>query len=84
MAVQMTKDNVRSLIGASSASPTGSASSRRASTPSPTPPRTTSSSTSIPERAAATPFGTTIAHGFLTLSLLPHLMEDSVAAWRTR
>ncbi len=26
-----------------------------------------------PERAALTPFGTTIAHGFLTLSLLPHL-----------
>lgn len=24
-----------------------------------------------PERAASTPFGTTIAHGFLTLSLLP-------------
>ena len=29
-----------------------------------------------PERAAATPFGTTIAHGFLSLSLLPHLMEE--------
>ncbi len=29
-----------------------------------------------PERAAQTPFGTTIAHGFLTLSLLPHLMTD--------
>ena len=28
-----------------------------------------------PERAAATPFGGTIAHGFLTLSLLPHLCE---------
>jgi len=28
-----------------------------------------------PERAAATPFGSTIAHGFLTLSLLPHLSE---------
>ena len=26
-----------------------------------------------PERARATPFGGTIAHGFLTLSLLPHL-----------
>jgi len=26
-----------------------------------------------PERAAKTPFGTTIAHGFLTLSLLPAL-----------
>ncbi len=26
-----------------------------------------------PERAKQTPFGTTIAHGFLTLSLLPHL-----------
>jgi acyl dehydratase len=28
-----------------------------------------------PERAAASPFGTTIAHGFLTLSLLSHLCE---------
>lgn len=28
-----------------------------------------------PVRAAATPFGTTIAHGFLTLSLIPHLLE---------
>ena len=27
------------------------------------------------ERAAAGPFGTTIAHGFLTLSLLPYLMS---------
>jgi len=27
-----------------------------------------------PERAAAGPFGTTIAHGYLTLSLLPHLV----------
>ncbi len=26
-----------------------------------------------PERASKTPFGTTIAHGFLTLSLLPYL-----------
>ncbi|WP_085677124.1 MULTISPECIES: MaoC family dehydratase [unclassified Pseudomonas] len=29
-----------------------------------------------PEKAATTPFGTTIAHGFLTLSLIPKLMED--------
>jgi acyl dehydratase len=28
-----------------------------------------------PERAAETPWGTTIAHGYLTLSLLPHLMS---------
>ncbi len=28
-----------------------------------------------PERAARTPFGTTIAHGFLSLSLIPHLVE---------
>ena len=28
-----------------------------------------------PERAKQTPFGTTIAHGFLTLSLLPHLQS---------
>ena len=29
-----------------------------------------------PEKAAKTPFGSTIAHGFLTLSLIPKLMED--------
>ena len=29
-----------------------------------------------PEKAAKTPFGTTIAHGFLTLSLIPMLMMD--------
>lgn len=28
-----------------------------------------------PERAKATPFGTTIAHGFLTLSLISHLTQ---------
>ena len=28
-----------------------------------------------PERAKQTPFGTTIAHGFLTLSMLPKLQE---------
>jgi acyl dehydratase len=31
-----------------------------------------------PERAAAGPFGAPIAHGFLTLSLLPLLTEDAV------
>ena len=31
-----------------------------------------------PEKAAETPFGTTIAHGFLTLSLLPKLAEDVI------
>lgn len=30
-----------------------------------------------PVRAAATPFGGTIAHGFLTLSLLPALLETA-------
>jgi acyl dehydratase len=29
-----------------------------------------------PERAKSGPFGTTIAHGFMTLSLLPRLMHD--------
>lgn len=29
-----------------------------------------------PERAAATPLGSTIAHGFLTLSLLPRLNDE--------
>ncbi len=30
------------------------------------------------ERAAASPFGSTIAHGFLTLSLIPHLARPSI------
>jgi len=29
-----------------------------------------------PEKAAATPFGSTIAHGFLSLSILPHLLSQ--------
>jgi acyl dehydratase len=32
-----------------------------------------------PARAAAGPFGTTIAHGFLTLSLIPALGDDALA-----
>jgi acyl dehydratase len=32
-----------------------------------------------PERAAQGPFGATIAHGFLTLGLLPKLMHGSLA-----
>src|SRR5262245_54020998 len=32
-----------------------------------------------PERAKATPFGTTIAHGFLTLSMLTHLAAGANA-----
>ncbi|MFP5461206.1 MAG: MaoC family dehydratase [Gammaproteobacteria bacterium] len=31
-----------------------------------------------PERAALGPFGTTIAHGYLTLSMLPMFMERSI------
>ncbi|WP_431683339.1 MaoC family dehydratase [Kitasatospora sp. KL5] len=30
-----------------------------------------------PERAAAGPFGATVAHGYLTLSLLPHLAQQA-------
>ncbi len=33
-----------------------------------------------PERAKGTPFGTTIAHGFLTLSMLTHLAAGASAA----
>ena len=29
-----------------------------------------------PEKAAETPFGSTIAHGFLSLSILPHLLSQ--------
>jgi acyl dehydratase len=32
-----------------------------------------------PRRAAAGPFGAPVAHGFLTLSLLPHLFETAFA-----
>jgi acyl dehydratase len=31
-----------------------------------------------PEKAQKGPFGTTIAHGFLTLSLVPHFFEQSI------
>lgn len=31
-----------------------------------------------PERAAASPFGATVAHGFLTLSLLSRFLSDTV------
>jgi acyl dehydratase len=31
-----------------------------------------------PERAATGPFGATIAHGFLTLSMLPHFFQSSI------
>ena len=37
-----------------------------------------------PERARQGPFGTTIAHGFLTLSLLPKLIESSIEVTETR
>jgi len=33
-----------------------------------------------PEQAAATPFGGTIAHGFLTLSMLSHLTAGASSA----
>ena len=33
-----------------------------------------------PEKAAATPFGSTIAHGFLTLSMLTHLAAGASSA----
>lgn len=37
-----------------------------------------------PVRAAQGPFGTPIAHGFLTLSLIPRFMESSLAATEAR
>ncbi len=36
-----------------------------------------------PERAKQGPFGTPIAHGFLTLSLLPQLMADAIRIEKT-
>lgn len=37
-----------------------------------------------PVRAAQGPFGTPIAHGFLTLSLIPRFMEASLAVTKVR
>jgi acyl dehydratase len=37
-----------------------------------------------PERAKAGPFGTTIAHGFLTLSLIPRFFESALEVRETR
>jgi acyl dehydratase len=37
-----------------------------------------------PERARSGPFGTTVAHGFLTLSLLPSLLAQAIAIRSTR
>ena len=37
-----------------------------------------------PERARSTPFGTTVAHGFLTLSLLVHLCLDFIPELENR
>ncbi len=37
-----------------------------------------------PVRAAAGPFGTTIAHGYLTLSLLPEMLASAMAVNDTR
>jgi acyl dehydratase len=37
-----------------------------------------------PERAAQGPFGSTIAHGFFTLSLLPWFFEQSLAVAQVR
>ncbi len=37
-----------------------------------------------PEKAKAGPFGTPIAHGFLTLSLLPFFMESSFEVTQSR
>ena len=76
MAVTMNKDNVRSLIGSElGVSDWIRIEQARVNAFA----DTTEDHQFIhvdPERAAATPFGGTIAHGFLTLSLLPRMMED--------
>ncbi len=76
MAVTMNKDNVRSLIG-SELGVSGWIRIEQARIDAFA--DTTEDHQFIhvdPGRAAATPFGGTIAHGFLTLSLLPRMMED--------
>jgi len=76
MAVQLTKDNVRSLVGSElGASGWVQIDQARISAFA----DTTEDHQFIhvdPARAAQTPFGSTIAHGLLTLSLLPRFMED--------
>jgi acyl dehydratase len=37
-----------------------------------------------PQRAQAGPFGTTVAHGFLTLALLPRLAQQAIAIRSTK
>ncbi len=76
MAVTMNKDNVRSLIG-SELGVSGWIRIEQARIDAFA--DTTEDHQFIhvdPGRAAATPFGGTIAHGFLTLSLLPRFMAD--------
>ena len=76
MAVTMNKDNVRSLIG-SELGVSGWIRIEQARIDAFA--DTTEDHQLIhvdPARAAATPCGGTIAHGFLTLSLLPRLMAD--------
>ncbi len=58
--------------------PTGSRSSSRGSTPSPLPRTTISGSTSTRRARRAGPFGSTIAHGYLTLSLVNLFLPDLV------
>ena len=76
MAVTMNKDNVRSLIG-SELGVSGWIRIEQARIDAFA--DTTEDHQFIhvdPGRAAATPFGGTIAHGFLTLSLLPRFMAE--------
>ena len=76
MAVTMNKDNVRSLVG-SELGVSGWIRIEQARIDAFA--DTTEDHQFIhvdPERAAQTPFGGTIAHGFLTLSLLPRFMAD--------
>ena len=77
------RDCVRTSAGRRSAPATGSSSRRSASTRSPMRPAIISGFTSIAERAAGeSPFGTTIAHGFLTLSLISALMRNAIVRRR--
>ena len=73
MRVFTSLDEVAAARARSSAPPTGSPSTRTGSTSSPTRPATTSGSTSTSSGPPAGPFGGTIAHGYLTLSLVPWL-----------
>ena len=73
MRVFSTFEEIEAATGQEIGTSTGSRSPRNGSTSSPRPPMTSSGSTSTRSGRRPGPFGGTIAHGYLTLSLIPWL-----------